>query len=246
MCPRRGVLTVGVKARARSGYALCARAFWPRRLAEKFRSDAISLRRVARNAGRGTVLDGGALSTAHRADFRKAVNVQSEGFARCGKPWLEIGGGEKCTFFRGRRSLSSYVISFGETGVNFGAAMSAMLRSFRVVGAGFCTPRAHLFVAGAIMCHKASKNRILYCNGDDKLSLELCFLRFAVARCKCHCRKCNLLGTLCVSDRCGCSAVLSLLVECRCQRKASLFRGCATILVFCACRIALVVALCRF
>ena len=47
-------------------------AIWLRRLAEKFRSvisNAISLRRVVRNAGRGTVLDGGALSLWCRAHF---------------------------------------------------------------------------------------------------------------------------------------------------------------------------------
>ena len=41
------------------------------------------------------------------------------------------------------------------------------------------------------------------------------FLNLAVARSRFYVCKCNPLGTLCVSDRSGCSAVLILLMECR-------------------------------
>ena len=41
------------------------------------------------------------------------------------------------------------------------------------------------------------------------------FLSLAVARCRFYVCKCNPLGTLCVSDRSGCSVVLILLMECR-------------------------------
>ena len=41
------------------------------------------------------------------------------------------------------------------------------------------------------------------------------FLSLAVARCRFYVCKCNPLGTLCLLDRSGCSAVLILLMECR-------------------------------
>ena len=111
--------------------------------------------------------------------------------------------------------LESSKCSFCETVVEFG---SAMLTSFRVAVTGLRMPRTHFFVAGAVLASQIAKHRkfafrivIL----TSRCGRNCDFLSLAVARCRFYVCKRNPLGTLCVSDRSGCSAVFILLMECR-------------------------------
>ena len=109
--------------------------------------------------------------------------------------------------------LESSKCSFCETVVEFG---SAMLTSFRVAVTGLRMPRTHFFVAGAVFASQNIRKiafRIVILTSRCGRNSD--FLSLAVARCRFYVCKCNPLGTLCVSDRSGCSAVLILLMECR-------------------------------
>ena len=144
---------------------------------------------------------GGAFSPARRVDFRKSGNVQNVRVLRG---------------VQNRRKGCSKLEVVKNVHFSWQAQYLVLLKSVLICSR--CSFRGTVVEFGSAMLTSFSRGSYRTSYASD--STSRCawnpdFLSLAVARCRFHVCKCNPLGTLRVSDRSGCRAVLILLMECR-------------------------------